>query len=728
MCASLDGGAGRSCSINLNTGIWADFSADEIRGRDLIALYAQMHHINNGQAAKELSEKYGDAPAVTRPKPNGHADPAQKIAYVVPDDAPEPDLHHRDHGDPSRTWVYRDAEGRRLMIVARYDPPDGGKQFCPFVWDGKRWQKRHWHEPAPLYGLDDLALRPDCSVIIVEGEKAADAARKLCPGQVVVTWPGGSNRWHKADFSAIYGRKIVLWPDNDQAGLQAMHGLARALQSHCPTIKIFNVSDMPAKWDAADAVEAGWTGQQFAEWAQAHMTDIPVLTEAVSRTVKGAVDTPPGAAAAAKPNGHALVSCYSRWEQWGLSKTGSMPNPNVDNCVAILENDPVFKDRIWYDEFLCKYMVTDPSGRTREWEESDEIQLQVYIQRELGIHRMGSEAVRRAFISVARRHVRNCVRDWLDSLVWDGIPRIAKFLEDCFHASPTSYVSAASQNFWLSMVARIYRPGCKVDNVIVLEGGQGVGKSKALQIIGGPYWAEQHAGLGSNQFYEVLQGKMLIEIGEMDAFRRSDDAEVKRAVTCPTDRYREPYATKAADHPRQCVFVGNSNRDDYLKDESGGRRWWPITVGGDVELGIITANRDQFFAEAVVLLNPKGGWNEELWHFNGGQKWWEMPKGQTENEQEKRLQDDPWTEHIVRYLDYEHIGNEWTPRLVPMNQVTMNEILMNALFFKEVSRIQRSDEKRAGACLTALKFKKYSARTSDPDVFTKIWRRRDATG
>src|SRR5262249_11330228 len=136
----------------------------------------------------------------------------------------------------------------------------------------------------------------------------------------------------------------------------------------------------------------------------------------------------------------------------------------------------------------------------------------------------------------------------------------------------------ASHNFWLSLVARAYKPGCKVDNMIVLEGGQGIGKSTALDIIGGDWYTEQHESASNPKaFAEILQGKLLVEISEMDAFNGSQINRVKQTITCQSDRYRPAYGRYAKDHLRRCIFVGTTNRDDWNKDETGARRFWPIT-------------------------------------------------------------------------------------------------------------------------------------------------------
>ena len=244
---------------------------------------------------------------------------------------------------------------------------------------------------------------------------------------------------------------------------------------------------------------------------------------------------------------------------------------------------------------------------------------------------MRRDAVTQAVIAVASKRKRNCVKEWLDTLEWDSQPRIDKFFSDCMGSKDDEYSDCASHNFWLSMVARVYRPGCKVDNMVVLEGEQGVGKSTALQIVAGEAWfAEQHeSATNPKAFAEILQGKLLIEISEMDAFRQAEVNRVKQTISCPSDRFRPSYGHHAVDHPRRCVFVGTTNKDDWNKDETGARRFWPIRCSGEINLDAIRENREQLFAEAVF-------------RFNAGEPHWLMPADATKREQDERYQVDAW--------------------------------------------------------------------------------------
>jgi putative DNA primase/helicase len=377
---------------------------------------------------------------------------------------------------------------------------------------------------------------------------------------------------------------------------------------------------------------------------------------------------------------------------------------NLNNAVTIIEQDPTFCD-VWFDEFLQRKLTGSPP---REWTDADDISLTLRFQREKGIRKMSRETVTQAVTEIAFRNKKNCVRDWIEFLVWDGEPRIEHFFEDHYGAPASDYTRCASRNFWISMVARVHRPGCQVDNMIVLEGPQGIRKSSSMRVIGGSYYAEQNENVAHKDFFQNLQGKLLIEISEMDSFSRSEVARVKQVITTTSDRYRESYGRNAADHPRQCIFVGTTNRDDWNRDETGARRFWPI-VCSDIDLDGIAANRDQLFAEAVF-------------RFKSGETWWEMPADETRNQQDSRYVAPAWADPITRYIENERfrIGEhwEWTRRAENLTELAVAEVLEHAL---EIPRGQwnKASEMRVAEALRHLGWMKKDVKRNGKTV--KRW-------
>lgn len=211
-----------------------------------------------GDPFDRIKREVGPKPVSIGKVARGGRPPATKGRQVtpVPESAPPPPAHGR-LGKPSRSWAYRNADGRLLGYVLRFDPPTG-KEIRPLTWRersrGSAWTWEGFDTPRPLYGLDQLAARPFAPVLIVEGEKAADAARERFPDSVAVTWPGGDKGVGKADFGPLIGRTVTIWPDNDEPGREAARHVARVAR-RVGTASVAVVSlppGLPEKWDLAE--------------------------------------------------------------------------------------------------------------------------------------------------------------------------------------------------------------------------------------------------------------------------------------------------------------------------------------------------------------------------------------------------------------------------------------------------------------------------------------------
>jgi predicted P-loop ATPase len=382
---------------------------------------------------------------------------------------------------------------------------------------------------------------------------------------------------------------------------------------------------------------------------------------------------------------------------------------SLKNAVQVIHNLNLAD--VHFDTFLQR-LITG----SREWIDADDRELAIRLQSERGFGKIGLDTVRQAALTVAHRRSRNCVKDWLDTLVWDQESRIDHFFEDHFGAKGTAFTRAASRNFWISMVARVYRPGCQQDHMIVVEGPQGIGKSSALRTIGGAYFAEQHEAITGKGFFEVLQGKLLIEISELDAFRHAAITKVKQVITCTNDRFRNPYDRHAQDHPRQCVFAGTTNKDDWNQDETGARRFWPIACHGDIDIEALRIHRDQFFAEAVA-------------RFKAGETWWEMPAEETQREQEQRYVPPAWVGPIEKYITHDRTysvtdhgvsakPDGWIERNAPRTELSISEIFEMALELP-AGQWTKANEMRAGEALRYLGWeRKLVRRNGKPQ---KLW-------
>jgi len=669
VCASLQGGAGGdSCKVNTATGLWADFATWE-KGGDMISLYAAINRLKQGEAAKALATdvNFNLAPGQgsTQMAP---AKPKKAVGVLkTPPEGTKPPVF----GEAAGIWCYRTDKGQPIFYIARYEKMVAGetiKNIIPYSWDGTQWQQKHVPAPRPLYNLDQLAEHPDWPVLVVEGEKCAKAAMQIVgDGYVVTTWPGGSNSDAHANFKPLHGRDVVLWPDadsrqrypkshptapevrkpyNEQPGPAVMDRIARSLAPYCPKVRIINVKDLYDQdadgWDAADALKAGWTWEEFSAWAKPRLEDfkLPLPAQAGrGELVQSKAESYPqgGPAVTVLEDGVAIeMSVRALWQRAGIKVLQSgNPLTNMDNLLRILAAAGDVK--VWFDDFHKRIFTTWQTGVQHEWSDDDTLDLMLRFQRDFVFVKVTAEMVLQAVQYFAKRNRKHEPRDWLKGLIWDGKHRIANFFHDYMKAADNTYTKSASQNFWVSLIARIQVPGCKVDNMVILEGREGIRKSSALAVIGGPWYSEMMIDLNNLAgFLEVLPGKLIIEISEMDAFKKADATAIKKVITNQVDRYRPPYGRQAEDFPRQCIFVGTTNESEYLRDMTGNRRFWPISVD-TVNTDAITRDRDQLFAEAKYL-------------FDNDVKWYFMPEEATKEMQESRRERDPWEDAIEEFL------------------------------------------------------------------------------
>lgn len=199
-------------------------------------------------------------PVSNIPDTGSPSDGAPSPILPVPSSAPEPGFMHPRLGRATGAWTYRDEANRLLGYVARFDTP-GGKEVLPLTWCAlsggvKAWRWKSFPDPRPLYGLDRLVSRPDAPVLVVEGEKTADAAADLFPGHVVLTWPGGSKAVRKARWASLAGRSVAVWPDADAPGVKAAEAVAAAaLASAARSVCIVALPPhLPEGWDLADEI------------------------------------------------------------------------------------------------------------------------------------------------------------------------------------------------------------------------------------------------------------------------------------------------------------------------------------------------------------------------------------------------------------------------------------------------------------------------------------------
>lgn len=294
----------------------------------------------------------------------------------------------------------------------------------------------------------------------------------------------------------------------------------------------------------------------------------------------------------------------------------------LENVVTILLRAPEWQRVLAYNDFALamekRELPPYEQPAAGEWTDADDDELDLWLSQRFDL-RAGKEVCARAAGIVARRNAYHPVREYLEGLRWDGEPRLRTWLQrwlgaqvpaDDQRAHPEYYAKAGS--WWLiSAVARIFRPGCQADHVLLLEGEQGIGKSSALRILFGEWFSDTPLRIGDKDSYGALRGVWGYELAELDSLNRAETSASKAFFTSIEDKYRPPYGHRDIRAKRQVVFAGTVNHDQYLRDSTGNRRYWPVRCGDLALRGpdSLEAVRDQLFAEAVV--NFRAG---ELWY------------------------------------------------------------------------------------------------------------------
>jgi len=360
-----------------------------------------------------------------------------------------------------------------------------------------------------------------------------------------------------------------------------------------------------------------------------------------------------------------------------LRNVQRVPYSNLANIYRAFLHDPTLTQSVWYDTFLDRVLTGSPA---REWAEADDSRAAVYLQETHNLKHVTSRQVQEIVNSYARFTPQHVVRDWLATLVWDRVPRIAEAFCDYWDATPSAsqpheYLRAISRNFFVGLIARVMHPGCQLDEMVVFEGAQGIGKTSALRVLGGAWYAAAHERVTAKDFFQDLQGKWLVEISELSAFSRAEVERIKSAISTQNDRFRNSYARRSSDHPRQCVFAGTTNRTDWGLDETGLRRFWPVTVGA-VDLSALTAAREALFAEALAVLTAS-------------RTWWHVPACAVDVQTDRHPYDE-WTELVLPYAQ----------RLITSGvpYVRISEILENCLKIYP-SQSEKKHEMRIAAIL-----------------------------
>lgn len=692
VCGSLAGGKGTSCSVNLNTGQWGDFSSEE-KGHDLLSLYKTIHNVTMTKACVELARSLGlesvagvvtqaDGSAVParppRPAPPPKKPPERegwRAVVPVPGYAPAVNYkhHHRQESDIVHVSEYW-RDGALYGYVVRFATSDGGKDdiartFCESeAKGGARWHWKQWEVPRPLY-LPGRTSPNGRTVLLVEGERKGDVLQGVldagAPGvYCVVGWPGGCKAWDKASWDWLSGHVVIGWPDcdskreqptakerkavegdaealaalkaskpylpyNDQPGMKAMRGIGALLRdTHGCTFSLLPIEQpgvLPDGWDCKNAIETdGWTFEQV----QAFLARAYVLTDAADApAAKPAAekkrDDPVGTESGddepeAEGWEHELVACghrkVPRWLSHYYDADKGRWNVSRKTVIAALEKWHELRGVVAYDELrntvVCRKAFPWPNSKPGEIRGADALLLGKYMSDTWGLPAISKAALEEGLQTVAHAERFHPVRDWLGRLAWDGTSRIDKWLIHVLGEAPETLRPALADylrlvgRFWLlGMVYRVMEPGCKFDYMPVLEGVGGLRKSTLVEALASAdYYSDTPFEVGrGKEGPEQVQGCWLYEIAELTHFSKAEVGAIKAFISSKVDRYRVAYGSTVEAFPRQCVLVGTTNEDTYLRDRTGNRRIWPVPVKQRIRTEWVEKWREQLFAEAYHL-------------------------------------------------------------------------------------------------------------------------------
>lgn len=326
----------------------------------------------------------------------------------------------------------------------------------------------------------------------------------------------------------------------------------------------------------------------------------------------------------------------------------------LENVMIALRNASDWSGVFVFDEFAGRTIkVKKPPFKVAaegNWTDQDDVFATEWMQR--NAINVGVMTVAQAVEAIATERRYHPIREYLNNLAWEGTSRIDNWLPYYIGVEPSDYIQAIGRKWLISAVARVMHPGCQADACLILESQeQGIRKSTFLKALAiQPDWfTDQVSDLENKDSSQDLQGKWIIEFSEIESFSSKHESGVlKKFISRPVDHYRASYGRRTQDFPRQCIFAGSTNKTQYLTDETGGRRYWPV-VCGDIRIDEIRRDRDQLWAEAVHL------YEQHLLAPEDPQfQWWFEPNDPllpgVRAEQASRIKTDPWDERVWEWV------------------------------------------------------------------------------
>lgn len=472
----------------------------------------------------------------------------------------------------------QDKAGKKKLIYGRFN----GDRFILGL-QGKKAK-----DILAIYGSSVFAIQKAIdhqeTIFYVEGEKDVNTLMKR--GYTVFTC-GGSGDWKKGVSEIVRQANVIILADNDKPGEQLAYQVMQDLQLIANNVSIIKPMPEVPKADITDYFEEGHTVEEFENLIR-NVDDTESICTDVQQDQKqdtGKKRTVTQKSKDEVVGGPALVFKFldCNYDEDGNVKSVKQL---VHNFEIVMDKDSRFAGKIRLNEFaqqpyLYGNVPWENENNCRAWSSHDDSALFSLIQADYGLKSRQDFAD--ALKNVSMRNKFHPVRELLDSLTWDGKEHIRSLLPEYLGAEDSDYTYQVMRLWMLGAVSRVYKPGSKFDYTMILQGSQGIGKSTFLKqmAMDDSWFNDSLDSLDSDKAVQSLTGSWIIELAELKSLARTAGGveSVKRFLTAMQDKYRIPYERRADTFYRQCVFAGTTNKDDFLQDETGNRRFLIVQTG-----------------------------------------------------------------------------------------------------------------------------------------------------
>lgn len=555
---------------------------------------------------------------------------------------------------PELVTIVRKADSTPVGAVLRCKLSDG-KKWTPqvvYATDDRTGETRLVMQalpsPKPLVGSETVAQAT--TVVLVEGEKTREAAARLISWPCL-TWVGGSKGINLADWTVIDGRKVVIWPDADMEGWTAAQEIAAKLNPKGCQIRIVRPpEDVKKGWDLADAKDEGWDKARVLEYLKANLEEpghpfrkLPPATEKLAK----APDQDNVPAERSYSDDHYMRRGNMFPDDWlEVSGKQNKPKDTIENCECMLK----------YYGIVARYNIVNKAVEVNIPGETFSIDnaANVTLAHLISIAQRNSFPVAHIqdyIKALAEKNAYNPVANWIESKPWNGQDWLGEFLMTV--KSPNGDLKDLLIKRWMvQAVAAIYQPPpFSAHGILVFQGAQGVGKTTWISRLMPSMLSSQYISTGQvldpGNKDSIISSvtKWVVELGELGSTLRKDVDRIKAFVTNSYDRVRRPYDRVESEYPRKTVFFASVNDTQFLKDDSGNRRFWVVETS-EIEY-LHDIDMQQVWAHVL-----------HLWR-NGERSYLSADERQLlDKSNEEYMEHDPMEEELGRY-DWNAHSSTW---------------------------------------------------------------------